>query len=95
MQGGESRALARLQDQLKDKAWVAQFEKPKGNPAALEPCTTVLSPYMKFGCISSRLFYAKLAQVLPLAHSMLWTAVSGALGNGVHPLLSKFDMTNH
>ena len=30
LQGGETAALARLADKLKDKAWVAQFEKPKG-----------------------------------------------------------------
>ena len=63
MQGGESRGLARLTKHLEDKDWVVQFEKPKGNPAALEPCTTVLSPYMKFGCVSARLFYHKLVQV--------------------------------
>ena len=63
VQGGESKGLARLTKSLEDKDWVVQFEKPKGNPAALEPATTVLSPYMKFGCVSARLFYAKLIQV--------------------------------
>ena len=30
------------------KKWVAEFEKPKGNPTAfLKPATTVLSPYLK------------------------------------------------
>lgn len=30
------------------KAWVAEFEKPKGDPAAYQkPATTVLSPYLK------------------------------------------------
>lgn len=39
--------------------WVRQFEKPKGNPATFspEPATTVLSPYLKFGCLSPRTFY--------------------------------------
>ncbi|KAJ1429111.1 Rossmann-like alpha/beta/alpha sandwich fold [Sesbania bispinosa] len=56
--GGESEALKRLADCMKDKKWVANFEKPKGNPAAfLRPATTVLSPYLKFGCLSSRYFY--------------------------------------
>ena len=65
LQGGETEALARLAEQLSDKAWVAQFEKPKGNPAAFDPkpATTILSPYLKFGCISSRLFYESLQQV--------------------------------
>ncbi|XP_057454211.1 (6-4)DNA photolyase isoform X3 [Lotus japonicus] len=55
--GGESEALKRLEECMKDK-WVANFEKPKGNPAAfLRPATTILSPYLKFGCLSSRYFY--------------------------------------
>ena len=64
-QGGESEALARLAEQLSDKAWVAAFEKPKGDPAAFDPkpATTILSPYLKFGCISARLFYESLQQV--------------------------------
>ncbi|CAI0470682.1 unnamed protein product [Linum tenue] len=42
---------------LKQK-WVATFEKPKGDPSAfLRPATTTLSPYLKFGCVSSRYFY--------------------------------------
>ena len=57
-------ALARLADQLADEDWVVQFEKPKGDPSAWpKPATTVLSPYLKFGCLSDRLFYAKLHQV--------------------------------
>ncbi len=65
VQGGESEALARLAEQLSDKAWVAAFEKPKGDPAAFDPkpATTILSPYLKFGCISARLFYESLQQV--------------------------------
>ena len=31
--------------------WVAEFEKPKGDPTAyIEPATTCLSPYLKVGC---------------------------------------------
>ncbi|KAI5392536.1 (6-4)DNA photolyase isoform X1 [Lathyrus oleraceus] len=56
--GGESEALKRLEKCMKDKKWVANFEKPKGNPSAfLKPETTILSPYLKFGCLSSRYFY--------------------------------------
>lgn len=56
--GGESEALKRLREALNDKDWVAKFEKPKGDPSAfLKPATTVLSPYLKFGCLSSRYFY--------------------------------------
>jgi len=51
LQGGESIALARMAEHLVDKAWVAAFEKPKTDPSAFEkPATTVLSPYLKFGC---------------------------------------------
>lgn len=47
------------------KKWVRQFEKPKGNPAAFdpEPATTVLSPYLKFGCLSPRTFYHAITDV--------------------------------
>lgn len=56
--GGESEALKRLGEAIKDKEWVANFEKPKGDPSAfLKPATTILSPYLKFGCLSSRYFY--------------------------------------
>lgn len=61
--GGESLALKRMEEHIADKAWVVQFEKPKGNPAALEPATTVLSPYLKFGCLSVRVFYKRLQQI--------------------------------
>lgn len=63
-QGGESVALARMEEYLSDTDWVARFEKPKGNPAALErPATTVLSPYLKFGCLSARRMHQRLLQV--------------------------------
>jgi hypothetical protein len=50
---------------MAEKSWVCKFEKPKGNPATFdpEPATTVLSPYLKFGCVSPRLFYQKLLEV--------------------------------
>lgn len=62
--GGESEALKRLRESIRDKEWVANFEKPKGDPSAfLKPATTVLSPYLKFGCLSSRYFYQCLTDV--------------------------------
>ncbi|KAA6427658.1 MAG: 6-4 photolyase, partial [Trebouxia sp. A1-2] len=61
--GGETLALKRMEEHIADKAWVVQFEKPKGNPAALEPATTVLSPYLKFGCLSVRVFYKRLQEI--------------------------------
>lgn len=62
--GGESEALKRLNDSLIDKIWIANFEKPKGDPSAfIKPATTVLSPYLKFGCLSSRHFYQRVNNV--------------------------------
>ncbi|KAL5825045.1 hypothetical protein ACOSQ3_021108 [Xanthoceras sorbifolium] len=46
--GGESEALNRLKESISNKEWVANFEKPKGDPSAyVKPATTVLSPYLK------------------------------------------------
>nr|AGV28718.1 6-4 photolyase [Eurydice pulchra] len=61
--GGESEALKRMKKCLSKKQWICNFEKPKTSPNSLEPSTTVLSPYLKFGCLSSRLFYYELAKV--------------------------------
>mmetsp|Transcript_23971 Transcript_23971/g.60697 ORF Transcript_23971/g.60697 Transcript_23971/m.60697 type:complete len:553 (+) Transcript_23971:126-1784(+) len=56
--GGESEALKRLSLVTTDKTWVCKFEKPKTSPAAFSPAsTTVLSPYLKFGCLSASLAY--------------------------------------
>uniref|UniRef100_A0A6V7QQQ2 (6-4)DNA photolyase n=1 Tax=Ananas comosus var. bracteatus TaxID=296719 RepID=A0A6V7QQQ2_ANACO len=64
--------------------WVAKFEKPKGDPSAfLKPATTLLSPYLKFGCLSSRYFYQCLHDIyksvgkhtsppVSLAGQLLW-----------------------
>ena len=62
--GGESVALARLEKEvLLKKQWVCEFEKPKTAPNALSPATTVLSPYLKFGCLSPRVFYHALQDI--------------------------------
>ncbi|XP_076946014.1 (6-4)DNA photolyase-like [Bidens hawaiensis] len=56
--GGESEVLRRLRESTMDKEWVAKFEKPNTDPSAfIKPATTMLSPYLKFGCLSSRYFY--------------------------------------
>ncbi|KAH8255322.1 hypothetical protein KR038_001107 [Drosophila bunnanda] len=62
--GGETEALRRMDESLKDEVWVARFEKPNTAPNSLEPSTTVLSPYLKFGCLSARLFYQRLKDIL-------------------------------
>lgn len=62
--GGETEALNRLDESHQNEKWVAEFEKPKGDPTAFfKPATTILSPYLKFGCLSSRLFYWRLQEV--------------------------------
>lgn len=61
--GGETEALRRMEVNLKRTKWIRDFEKPKTSPNSLEPSTTVLSPYLKFGCLSSRLFYQKIKEI--------------------------------
>lgn len=55
--GGETEALKRMEDYLSKEKWICSFEKPKTSPNSLKPATTVLSPYLKFGCLSARTFY--------------------------------------
>lgn len=43
--------------------WICKFSKPDTSPNSLEPSTTVLSPYLKFGCLSPRLMYHRILQV--------------------------------
>eukprot|EP00945_MAST-04E_sp_MAST-4E-sp1_P007315 g7315.t1 len=61
--GGESVGVARMHKYLGQKRYIAEFEKPKTSPNSLNPSTTVLSPYLKFGCVSPRVFYHALLQV--------------------------------
>ena len=66
--GGETAGLARLAAALSDDAAVAAFEKPKTDPTALlSPSTTVLSPYLKFGCVSAREVHARVQESLARA----------------------------
>ena len=60
-----------MRESLSDISWVATFEKPQTDPSAfLKPATTVLSPYLKFGCLSARLFHSELLRV---SHHMIIT----------------------
>uniref|UniRef100_A0AAQ4PYH3 Cryptochrome-1 n=1 Tax=Gasterosteus aculeatus aculeatus TaxID=481459 RepID=A0AAQ4PYH3_GASAC len=61
--GGETEALARLERHLERKAWVANFERPRMNANSLLASPTGLSPYLRFGCLSCRLFYFKLTDL--------------------------------
>uniref|UniRef100_A0A2I3GNN2 Cryptochrome circadian regulator 2 n=1 Tax=Nomascus leucogenys TaxID=61853 RepID=A0A2I3GNN2_NOMLE len=59
-QGGETEALARLDKHLERKAWVANYERPRMSANSLLASPTGLSPYLRFGCLSCRLFYYRL-----------------------------------
>ncbi|KAM4652531.1 cryptochrome-1-like [Discoglossus pictus] len=61
--GGESEALSRLDRYMQRTAWVCNFKKPETEPNSMTPSTTVLSPYMKFGCLSARTFWWRLAEI--------------------------------
>ena len=61
--GGEMEALMRLKHHLERKAWVAYFGRPKMTPQSLFACPTGLSPYLRFGCLSARKFYADLNEL--------------------------------
>eukprot|EP00163_Fabomonas_tropica_P030409 TRINITY_DN6841_c0_g1_i2.p1 TRINITY_DN6841_c0_g1~~TRINITY_DN6841_c0_g1_i2.p1 ORF type:complete len:582 (-),score=85.12 TRINITY_DN6841_c0_g1_i2:1075-2820(-) len=59
--GGESAALGQLAKmRARGDAWIASFSKPAMAPTTIEPSTTSLSPYLKFGCLSPRTFYHEL-----------------------------------
>ncbi|XP_075693136.1 cryptochrome-2 [Rhinoderma darwinii] len=61
--GGETEALARLDRHLERKAWVANYERPRMNANSLLASSTGLSPYLRFGCLSCRLFYYRLQEL--------------------------------
>ena len=80
--GGESEALKRLDAFLSNDVQTAKFEKPKTSPAAFQPAsTTVLSPYLKFGSLSCRLFYHRVQDILKRQkqHSKPPTSLIGQL----------------
>ena len=63
--GGEIVAIKRMYAYLSDKNKVIKFSKPETRPTAFNPAdTTVLSPYLKFGCLSSRFFYYELKKII-------------------------------
>lgn len=61
--GGETQALKMMEEYMKDKSKVAQFKKPMTIPCSLKPDTTALSPYIKFGSLSSRTFYWRIQDI--------------------------------
>lgn len=59
IKGGEPLALEKLARICGDAEYVATFAKPKTSPGrpAEDPSTTLMSPYLKFGCLSVRKFW--------------------------------------
>nr|XP_055073401.1 cryptochrome circadian regulator 3b [Misgurnus anguillicaudatus] len=64
--GGESEALKRMERHLGPDAaaaWQENFERPKMNSSPLLASPLGLSPYLRFGCLSCRLYYYKLTEL--------------------------------
>jgi len=61
--GGETVAKQQLGRHLERKAWVANFERPRMSSTSLMACPTGLGPYLRFGCLSPRLFYWRLTEL--------------------------------
>ena len=63
--GGESRALASLEDTCKNKDYTATFQKPNTAPTDFHPqSTTLLSPHLHFGSLSIREFYWRVQDIV-------------------------------
>lgn len=85
--GGETLALARLDDVMRDRGgdYAATFRKPQTSPAAFEPqSTTLLSPFLHFGALSARLFYHR-AQAAVDDYAKRAKAGKGAQGQASGP----------
>jgi len=61
--GGEDEGIKRMEKFLSQKRRVAKYEKPKTLPTSIEPESTALSPYIKFGSLSVRLFLKRIKDV--------------------------------
>eukprot|EP00948_MAST-09A_sp_MAST-9A-sp1_P004178 g4178.t1 len=78
--GGETVGLKRLRKYMGKTTYICNFQKPQTKPNSLEPSTTVLSPYLKFGCVSVRKFYHDLHKVYKgNAHTSPPTSLLGQL----------------
>ncbi|CAF93039.1 unnamed protein product [Tetraodon nigroviridis] len=60
--GGESEALERLRKHLEKKVWVSHLEHSRANTCSLYASPAGLSPYLRFGCLSCRVFYYNLRE---------------------------------
>ncbi|XP_076857223.1 cryptochrome circadian regulator 3b [Brachyhypopomus gauderio] len=64
--GGESEALSRIEKHLGpdlSAAWQENVQRPKLSSRLLRAGPLGLSPYLRFGCLSCRLFYSKLTEL--------------------------------
>jgi len=109
--GGETEALRRLAAHLAldGGKWATTFEKPQTNPTSLNPhgegtrATTVLSPYLKFGCLSPRRFWVELHEAtarsgvkvsqppVSLSGQLLWREFYYTCAKAVGPVYAKME----
>lgn len=68
-----------------EQAWVANFERPRMNANSLLASPTGLSPYLRFGCLSCRLFYFKLTDLYRKVKESRSGAVSDSLRQFLFP----------
>ncbi|KAL8627416.1 hypothetical protein Q9189_006880 [Teloschistes chrysophthalmus] len=63
--GGETGALAALDNIIANESYTTTFSKPSTAPTAFSPqATTLLSPHHHFGSLSVRLFYHRVQEVI-------------------------------
>ncbi|KAI7791236.1 Cry2b protein [Triplophysa rosa] len=70
--GGESEALRRMERHVgpdSTAAWQQNVERPKMNSSLLLASPRGLSPYLRFGCLSCRLYYHKLTELYKVKKS--------------------------
>ncbi|KAA0711739.1 Cryptochrome-1 [Triplophysa tibetana] len=61
--GGESEALMRMERHIGPDSAAENVERPKMNSSLLLASLSGLSPYLRFGCLSCRLYYHKLTEL--------------------------------
>ena len=87
--GGETVAVSRLDRHLERKAWVASFERPKMTTQSLFANQYCVSPYLRFGCLSPRLFYWKLTElykkVIVIRSLQMWRVAPFIVRSFVYP----------
>lgn len=89
--GGETEALRRFRETVLSRpAWVASFAKPDTSPNSLQPSTTVLSPYLKAGCLSSLFLYEELSKIYSMyagKHTLPPVSLHGQVNDAIYCIL--------